>query len=667
MHALLATIGAHPHVALAIIFVTAFLESVAFIGTIVPAGIVMFAGGALIGAGVLDVWLTLGLAFLGAIAGDALSYELGHRHADRIRNWSPVIRHARAFSRGRQFVERYGGKSVLLARFVAPMRAVVPVVAGIARMPRFRFYLINILSAAIWAPVHVLPGVMFGASIRVAEAVTARLALLLLLVTVVLWGAIRLVRIALEMALPILVAWRDRMVRWASARNTRSAKITMLFLDPHKPESEVLPMLALLLLGSGWLFLGIVEDLVTRDTLLQVDVAVFHFFQTLRTSVADRVMLALTDMGSAGVLLPLTLLVLGWLVVRRCWHTAAYWITAVLFSPVLVTLLKLTLGRSRPLDLYHDAAIGQFSFPSGHATSSMVIYGFLAFLLARRQTPPVRIGISAVAVTLIVLIGLSRLYLGAHWLSDVLGGFSLGLAWIALLAMVYTHYRVNEPLLPGKLGAFAAAALLLYVPWYVDMHLAAGQLRYAPQNAVTVFNADQWVDSGWKRLPQHRHEIGGQREEALPVQWVGSAAGIAHALAQAGWREASDWSMQTALSWLTPGVAPTNLPVLPKFNRGTGSDLAFVCAEPNQLNARFVLRLWRSDFAVRDVAAEPKPAWYGALYRENFKRPLGLLTVYRTAPPAVTDDRQANPVPHCAAGLQAAIAAGNGHSLRKPN
>src|SRR4051794_16809791 len=129
MHALLDTISAYPHIALAVIFVTAFLESAAFIGTIIPAGVVMFTGGALIGAGVLDVWLTLGLAFLGAVAGDALSYELGRYHAARIRASRFVARHARAFNRGEQFVERYGGKSVLLARFIAPVRAVVPVIA----------------------------------------------------------------------------------------------------------------------------------------------------------------------------------------------------------------------------------------------------------------------------------------------------------------------------------------------------------------------------------------------------------------------------------------------------------------------------------------------------------------------------------------------------------
>jgi membrane protein DedA with SNARE-associated domain/membrane-associated phospholipid phosphatase len=640
MQALLATISAHPHVALAVIFITAFLESAAFIGTVIPAGIVMFTGGALIGAGVLDVWLTLGLAFLGAVAGDAVSYELGQHHAERIRASRFVVRHARVFQRAEQFIERYGGKSVLFARFIAPVRAVVPVIAGIARMPRIRFYFLNILSAAIWAPVHVLPGVIFGASMRVAEAVTARLALLLLLVAGVLWAAIRLLRIAIDMVLPKIIIWRDRTVHWARGRNTRSAQLALFFLDPHKPESEVLLALALLLLGSGWLFLGILEDVITQDRLLQVDVAAFHFFQSLRTSVADRAMVALTGLGNVGVLLPLTLLVFAWLLLRRCWHTAAYWVAAVLFSQALVKLLKFTLGRARPFDLY-PGAIEQFSFPSGHATSSIVIYGFLAFLLVRRQTATVRIGISAIAVGVIVLIGLSRLYLGAHWLSDVLGGFSLGLAWIALLAMVYTHYRIDEDLQPQKLTALSAGMLLLFSPWYIGMHLAADSARYAPQNPLTVFSAEQWSQEGWKQLPPRRREIRGTREEALPIHRVDNAADLARSIAQAGWRVAPDWSVRTALLWLTPGTALTELPVLPKFHRGTGSELAFICSAPGQTHARTVLRLWRSDFAVKDAASPaPKPVWYGALYREDFRRPLGLITFYRTVP----ENRKSDPV-----------------------
>ena len=187
---------------------------------------------------------------------------------------------------------------------------------------------------------------------------------------------------------------------------------------------------SVLILAAGWLFLGVVEDVVAKDTLVQVDLAVFQFLQQLRTEAIDRVMIAITGMGSVGVLLPLAVTVTLWLVWRRSWHTAAYWVGVAAFGEVLVQLLKFTLGRRRPLDLY--TGVEQFSFPSGHAVVSTVMLGFLAFLLSRRpDDADPRVVIAALAGLYVALVAFSRLYLGAHWLSDVVGGISLGVAWVS--------------------------------------------------------------------------------------------------------------------------------------------------------------------------------------------------------------------------------------------
>ena len=631
MHTLLAYISAHPYAALLIVFLTAFLESVAIIGTAVPAGIVMFTAGTLIGTDTLDLWVTLLIAALGAVAGDSLSYELGHTYSDQIKSWRIFKRHAATFSRGEQFVQRHGGKSILFARFLAPVRAVVPLVAGIAGMQRTKFYLVNIISALAWSPAHILPGVIFGASIRVAEAVSARLALVLLLVATLLWCVVWVVRTGTRFGLPKIKRWRDQAVQWLSQRHTKLARLLHFFLDPQRPESQIILVSALLVLGSGWLFFGVLEDIVTGDPLIQADIAIFHFLQALRISEVDRLMLGITEMGDVGILTPVALLVLGWLLARHCWHTAAYWLAAAGFSQLLVQLLKFTLGRHRPIGLYTDSAIAQFSFPSGHATSSMVIYGFLAFLLSRQQTQQVRIAILATAAVCIALIGFSRLYLGAHWFSDVLGGFSLGLAWVALLALAYTHFQVKEALQPARLSALVAAALLLFGPLYIARHFPTDLIRYTSATTAQVISLTQWTSTAWQQLPLQRTEIGGDMEEALPLQWADSASGITRRLARAGWQAAPDWSMQAALLWLTSDAVVKDLPVLPKFNRGNRSELAFIYSDPKQALARTVLRLWRSDFLLENPATGTRqPIWYGGLYSEEFKRPWHLVPIGMT-------------------------------------
>lgn len=633
MHALLNDIAIHPHWVLLAVFLVALAESVLLIGTLVPAGIVMFAAGALIGAGALNMWLTLSIAAAGAVAGDSLSYEVGRAYYDRLRNWPFVRRRSAMIERGERFVQRHGGKSILLARFFAPVRAVVPVMAGIAHMPRSKFYTVNVGSALAWSPAHILPGVIFGASIQLAEAVSGRLAAILIMMVALVWFASWATRLGIRNGLPIVEGWRGQLLQWASRRPpgrfVRIKNWLFFFLDPGRPESQILLVLALLLVGSSWLFLGILEDVVTSDPLVGVDAAIFHWLQGLRTAPADHLMVGITELGGAGVLWAVALTVLGWLLLRRCWRTAGYWVITTAFAQLLVKVLKWAIGRPRPLHLY--SGVEQYSFPSGHATSTMVIYGFLAFLIARRQPPLIRMFIAAITVAGIALIGFSRLYLGAHWLSDVLAGWSLGLAWIVLMAIVYTNHQVTEELRPRILGALTTLALLAAAAWTMQMQFSADLARYTPAPQVRTVRLDQWIHADWRQLPRQRTEISGDNEEFFPVQWADDATTLQKRLTLAGWQPAATWSIPAALLWLAPNTEVKDLPVLPKYDQGKSSELAFVALDPAQPMTRMILRLWQSGYQLEDSARRASiPIWYGALYQEKLQRPWRLFTLGRT-------------------------------------
>jgi membrane protein DedA with SNARE-associated domain/membrane-associated phospholipid phosphatase len=616
MESFLAAIGAHPHAALLAVFGVAFAESLAVVGAIVPAAIVMFAAGTLIGAGALDLWITLAAAVSGAALGDGLSYELGRSHEARIRSWPLFQRFAGAFERGEKFLQAHGGKSILLARFAAPVRAFVPLLAGFGQMPRRRFYAINIASALLWAPVHILPGVLFGASLHVAEAVSGRLALIVLLLVALIWGVLWLMTAALRFVVPWVQRGRDAAVRWARGRSALTARATLALLDPERPDSHSLLFGAVLLVAAGWLFLGVLEDVLAKDTLVQVDLAVFQFLQQLRTDSVDRAMVFITGMGSVGVLLPLAITVTLWLVWRRSWRTAGYWIAAPAFGEVLVQVLKFTLGRRRPLDLY--TGVEQFSFPSGHAVVSTVMLGFLAFLLSRGQSMRVRLALAAIAGLYVALVAFSRLYLGAHWLSDVAGGTSLGVAWISMLAMVYTHRGVQEDFRPRQLTLLVAMSLVLYGAVWNSVHSVADLKRYAMVDRSRPMTAQQWLGQGWRSLPERRIDTVGHPEEPFAIQWACSGAEIAVLLEAAGWHAAAPWSLPDTLGWLVPHTALADHPVLPRFDRGKSPGLVFLRTGAHD-QEREVLRLWRSDIRLSPAAAgfAPSPVWYGALYRER--------------------------------------------------
>ena len=246
------------------------------------------------------------------------------------------------------------------------------------------------------------------------------------------------------------------------ARNRRWDRHELLrWLIGADSPKVFLAVSALLVVGGAWLFFGVLEDVLSHDPLVLVDVQVFHLAQALRGPTMDHLMVAITELGDAAVLLPLIVAALAWFVARRLWLSAAYWVGAVGVAQLLAQVIKLALHRPRPTPLYAGAEA--FSFPSGHAVMSAVVYGLLAWLLLRRASPYWQRMGGAAAMALVLLIGLSRVYLGAHWMSDVLGGLGFGVAWVALVAMAYAYHcreRLQERWLAMLLlGVFLAAAV----------------------------------------------------------------------------------------------------------------------------------------------------------------------------------------------------------------
>lgn len=627
MHPWLAGIETHPALVLAIVFGVACAESLAVVGIFVPAGIVMFAAGALIGAGVLEVWGTLGIAALGAIAGDGVSYEVGRRYAREMRTWWAENGHEAAWENGQEFVDRHGGKSIIMARFFAPVRAIVPLVVGAARMPRHKFYPINAASALAWSPAHIGPGIVFGASAQLAEAVSGRLAVMLLLLATLLWLIVRLTRVAVRSGVPLAQIGTRLAMQRMSRRHPHVAAWMSGIVGPDRPESPTLLVLMLLFIGSVWLFLGILQDVVANDPLMSADTAIYNFLRTLRTAPVDYLMAGIGELSTWGTGLAVAATVLVWLTMRRCWRTAGYWIVAIGIAAAVSPVFE-------PSDYVRPFAwqigITHAPLPSGNATFNILVYGFLGWLLVHRRVPLWRGVVIAVISMWIVLTGFARLYLGQNWLADVLAGWSLGLAWFAALAGLYTHRQVRDDVKPGLLACLVAATLAIFGPWTDLGRLRAGLHRYRPAVHETMSTQARWVDGDWRMLPGHRTELSGDREEALPLQWAGNSSAITQRIETAGWQIPRAWSAQSTLLWLATKPSVVALPVLPKLSDGRGTDLTFVRFDPDRPLERLVLRLWQSPYRLADAGQQGIPVWYGAMYKETFRQRWHLLTLATT-------------------------------------
>lgn len=619
---------AHPHVAYLAVFLLALSESIPIIGVVVPGTAVILALSTLVPGGVLMLWPLLIAATLGAIVGDGLSFWLGHRYHREILGFWPLNRYPELIQRSEAFFTRHGDKSVFLARFTPGVRAFVPLLAGMLRMPVGRFYAVNVASALAWAPSHVLPGVLLGATFSILGAAAKPLAILLVVLVAASWVVLHAVRWSLRRGIPLLVAGREWVRNWADTRDTWLSRSLTSLLDPSQHEARALALLTVLLIGAAWLFFGVLEDVVSGDPLVRADSAIFRALQDLRTAPGDAVMIAITELGDTAVVVVVTSIVLLWLAGKRAWRTAVYWLVAIAGASALNTAIKVALHRARPGELLYSGW-STFSFPSGHSTINVVLYGFLAFLIARDSHPAWRLPIALGAATLIFLIAFSRLYLGAHWLSDVLGGLAFGSAWLALLGLFYMR-RQAERIEPGRLLAFGCAALILAGGFHIYRSHAADSERYAVKNKAPTIAAADWWASDWQQLPTRRIDISGETEEPLTFQWAGSLQNLEDVLQRNGWRASAAWTPLNALIWLTAPANPAALPVVPFFAGGRLPSLTLVrpygAATP--AGARLVLRVWAVDLEI--INGQRFALWIGSVVEERLDHPLSLFTLVST-------------------------------------
>ena len=154
----LAFVKAHQIWAPLIVGFLAFGESLAIISLFFPATIILVGIGGLIGASDIAFWPVWAGAAVGASLGDWISYWIGFKFKDRARHIWPLSYYPPLVARGEVFFHRFGVWSIFLGRFLGPLRAVVPLIAGIFEMPQLHFQLANVSSAMVWSFALLAPG-----------------------------------------------------------------------------------------------------------------------------------------------------------------------------------------------------------------------------------------------------------------------------------------------------------------------------------------------------------------------------------------------------------------------------------------------------------------------------------------------------------------------------
>lgn len=607
-HQLVAWIGAHPVAAGGVIFLIALCDALALVGIVVPALPLLFAVGTMIGLGHLSGPYAVVCAAAGAFVGDGLSYWIGRRWGPQLREHWLFKRYPQFIDRGETLFRRHGAKGILIARYVGAVRPFVPAVAGMLRMPLKRYAPVSAFAALTWAAVFLAPGWIFGASYDAVAAVADRLALVLLALVAVIAGAWALV----------LYTWRwfaghaDRLLAraivWTRA-HPRLGRYAQAVFDPRQREPASLAILAMCLLLISWAWFWLLGAVLTNGEPLRLDLAVQAAMFDLRNPLADRLFAALAALSDAQVLLPPCMLALGYLCWRRRWMAAAHWLAALAFGMALTAFLDAVIEVPRPA-----MAPKGFGFPAMPITMATIALGFFAVLIARELPGRRRVWPYLLGGVIVSVIGFAKLYFGAHWLSDVVGGMLFGVAWLLLLGIAYRR-RVTRSFWMRPLAALFYGAFVLAALWHAPRAIPEQIARHAPPPPVKAFTVARWWRAEWQRLPDQRGALLLPNQQWLDVHYAGPLPLLREALQAHGWREQPQADWVDALALLDEQTPPRQQAVLPATLDARAEALLMRRDAPGG-DTTLVLRLWLAPLQPSDGAT----LWLGQAQTLQFER-----------------------------------------------
>jgi membrane-associated phospholipid phosphatase len=190
---------------------------------------------------------------------------------------------------------------------------------------------------------------------------------------------------------------------------------------------------ALTFLVAAWLFGGIAEDVVNGDPLTLLDVQLADWFHALSVPLLTLAMRVISELHGVPAISLAAVLFAAFLIRKRDWYWLKLLVLAVPGGMLLNVLVKEIFARARPSFSDPIVVLASYSFPSGHVAGSTLFYGVLtAFLVARIDSWSGRAAVVLLAFVMVALVAVSRLYLGVHYLSDVLAAFAEGVAWLAV-------------------------------------------------------------------------------------------------------------------------------------------------------------------------------------------------------------------------------------------
>ncbi len=577
----------HPQWGYFFAFFFSFLEGLALVGLLIPGTLVMTAAGILAGSGILPVSYVILASAIGAFLGDYLSYGLGFYFEKDLKNIWPFKNYPKLLSKGSQFFFRHGGKSIFIGRFVGPMRPVVPLIAGSLKMSHVRFVAVDSVASLLWPPAYMLPGFIIGAASLALPAdastrIIIDLGILLFIICLLYW----LFKLTIGKLIVIIDNGVFRFWQFLK-KHPRCTFLYNLIKNTHIPDDHSQLALALLTLFAGFCFLIVLINILTHSGLYSINAPLHHFFWSAHSLRAEKLMLLITYIGHPNSLIGLWLILTGYFCIRKNWYAAIHLVILGILAIGAVEFFKLLVHSPRPEGI--EKVPSGFSFPSGHATLSTAFFSYFAFIIARDREKYVGYFAYSFAITLIILISFSRLYLGAHWPTDVIGGILLGACISSAVALSYGRIHKQIPNLKSFLSVFLIAMGLLWFHTY-HRYFHEDIKNFTPERTQKSLPFEKWWQQGLHAQPVYRKDRLGKDIQTLNIEWLATPQSIENQLTQLGWKTKSKSVLLHTIHYFGEKDRSKVLPLFAELYEGEKPKL--VLTKLIAKHELLVLRLW---------------------------------------------------------------------------